>query len=60
MKTRFLQYAALALLLCGPGLASAADAPKPQETVAPASAQTADGQDRLAWQRVGAPETLQG
>jgi len=65
MKTRLIQIAALLMLLGGSGLASAAEVETTRQVQAgqQASAPTtapAEERDRLAWQRVGAPESLEG
>ena len=63
MKTRLIQIATLLLLTSAAGLASAAE---PETTSLPrvetptVVAQPAEDRDRLAWQRVGAPSTLEG
>lgn len=62
MKTRLIQMLALLFLLAGPGLAQAAEvAPPPQASAEaqPTAGQSADDRDRIAWQRVGSPLTLE-
>lgn len=61
MKTRFIQIVTLLLLLGGPGLAGAATvATPPQAETATTEQQAPLDRDRLAWQRVGSPTTLEG
>jgi len=61
MKTRFFQIAILLLLLGGPGLAGAAVvATPPQAETATTEQPVPLERDRLAWQRVGSPSTLEG
>ncbi|MDD4880953.1 MAG: hypothetical protein PHR30_12965 [Gallionellaceae bacterium] len=63
MKTRLIQIAALLLMLGGTSLANAAEAETSRQAQAsvPATAQApAQERDQLAWQRVGAPESLAG
>lgn len=62
MKTRLIQMLALLALLAGPGLAGAAEVGNPPQVTAevqPAAGQDADDRDRVAWQRVGSPRTLE-
>lgn len=63
MKTRLIQIATLLLLASGAGLANAADPAAPSIPQAETSAvfqPPAEDRDRIAWQRVGAPSTLEG
>lgn len=61
MKTRFIQIAALLLLLGGSSLAGAADtSTTPQAETASTSQHPSEDRDRIAWQRVGSPQTLEG
>jgi len=62
MKTRLIQMLALLALLAGPGLAGAAEVSTPPQAGVEAPAtdgQGVDDRDRLAWQRVGSPLTLE-
>ena len=56
MKSRLIQIALILLLATGPGLAAAAPADGPDA----ATIHAADSAERLAWQRVGAPDSLPG
>lgn len=63
MKTRLIQIATLLLLASGGGLANAADPVTPsipQAETATVFQTPAEDRDRIAWQRVGAPSTLEG
>lgn len=56
MKSRLIQIVLLLLLAVTSGLASAAPAQGPDT----ATIHSAESGERLAWQRVGAPESLPG
>jgi predicted small lipoprotein YifL len=62
MKTRLIQMLALLALLAGTGLAGAAETATLPQAGAESQAtttQTVDDRDRIAWQRVGAPLTVE-
>lgn len=56
MKTRLIQIATLLMLLAG-GTASAAEVPATPAPQAVSPAVQPTVQERVAWQRVGAPDT---